>query len=59
MVFTLVQELQDRVNDWADNIYNKQVEEKEEREKVNPSFYTNVYPQITNYMDIFDQTWSY
>ena len=46
MVFTLVQELQDRVNDWADNIYNKQVEEKEEREKVKPSFYNNIQIRI-------------
>ena len=34
MVFTLVSELQDRVNDFADAIYNKKLKEKEDEEKI-------------------------
>ena len=34
MIFTLVSELQDKVNEYADNIYNKKLQEKEEKDKV-------------------------
>ena len=34
MIFTLVSELQDKVNEYVDNIYNKKMAEKEERDKI-------------------------
>lgn len=41
MVFTLVSELQDKVNEYADEIYNRKLKEKEEREKV-PEFHGTI-----------------
>lgn len=38
MIFTLVSELQDKVNEYVDNIYDKKMQEKEEKDKV-PEFH--------------------
>ena len=49
MVFTLVSELQDKVNDFADEIYNKKLQEKEDIDKV-PVFHGTIVTR-ENFME--------
>lgn len=49
MVFTLVSELQDKVNEFADNIYNKRIAAKEEKDKI-PEFHGTIVTR-ENFME--------